>query len=549
MRHTWTWFGVSIVLTAFSLAGIATNASAAAPTLSVAPTQGNVDTPATLEGGGFSPGASVELVWQTMEGNRVSGSGYQEIFWPLGTVTADATGAIRFPFKVPFDLGGPSHRIEARLGKDVAATTNYTILRTAKIAPTSGPVGTTIELHMTGGGWTQFDNIVAVTYDNVFMGFQCSFNSQGNMTIWLPAAGKPGLHTIDVWPALYWGPDSGPTPWKIAHLSDGDQPTKIPKYHFEFMITEGPSVAALVAKDDSMPVSDAPPSAAAVLAQLKNVKEPTLALSADLLPTGHDFIVAGAGFAPGAAVKLEWKTVTVKTETKGDKNRGWNATPASRDLGTAVADAAGTFAAMLKVPEDFGGMHDIHAFVGDQKLAQTALQVKPRFEFLGPSVVKAGEKVTVGGYGLGYEKYTAVWSVLYDNQLHGWVSAFETQGKLTFDVYAVGEPGRHFIDVHEGSNGWPYLNLWESPWPWEPPAHFSFEIAPDVATVKSTDVSVVKASEGIVKADDGAKGTEGGAEAAKATDDAHADVPASPVALLAGLVIAVLVWRGRRRAM
>lgn len=540
---------IALVSLAAAIATLwAASAALAAPALSVSPAEGDAGTtPVVLTGSGFAPGAAVAIDWQTWEGNRVSGSGFVEIRWPLTALTADASGGFRFETVTPWDLGGTAHPIEASVGGEVVAEVNFTILRTAAITPTSGPLGTTITLHMTGGGWTQFDNIVAVTYDNAFIGFMCSFNSQGNMTLWLPASGGVGLHTIDVYPALYWGPDTGPTPWKIAHISAGDQPTVIPRYHFEFTVTdlngtvpqaagggatpgEGDSaggallglaaVAIVVAAALELPIRrtvrkprgalaaaavlmlvvgaafvGVPASGAAAgpasdppLTFMAAAGEPTLGLSTGLAPPGSDYTIQGSGFAPGAAVDLSWTTVIAKATKYNDKNKGWNLTPEVRPLATVTADTTGSFSLAQKVPFDFGGSHAIAASVGGAEVAMTSLMIQPTFEFVGPSHVKAGEKVTIRGYGLGYEKYTAVWSVLYDNQLTGWVSAFETRGNVTFEIYAVGAPGAHYIDIHEGSNGWPYLNLWESPWPWEPAQHFSFVIDAGVPPAAGTPV-------------------------------------------------------------
>lgn len=527
-------------LTAIVVAIWAASSALAAPALSVTPEKGHAGTtPMVITGSGFAPGDAVELTWQTWEGNRVSGSGFVQIVEPLATVTADSTGAIRLETVTPWDLGGPAHPIQAKVAGTVIAETNFTIERTATITPTSGPLGKTITLHMTGGGWTQYDNIVAVTYDNAFIGFMCSFNSQGNMTLWLPASGGVGLHIIDVWPALYYGSNPGPTPWKIAHLSDGDQPWAVPKFHFEFTITDLngtvpqstgsgvasgddslggaflglTAVAAVVAVGLEVPIRQTqrkargPAAAVALLMMVGGLAiiglpagvsagepasdpplffmaaagEPTLGLSTGLAPPASDYTIQGAGFAPGAAISLTWSTVSARTETYKDKNKGWNITPEVRPLATVTADSSGSFSLAQKVPFDFGGDHTITAMVGGSALAATALRIQPWFEFIGPAHVKAGEKVTVRGYGLGYEQYTSVWSVLYDNHLTGWVSAFEKRGNVTFEIYAIGAAGAHYIDIHEGSNGWPYLNLWESPWPWEPAQHFSFVIDPSGA--------------------------------------------------------------------
>jgi hypothetical protein len=520
----------------------------AAPVLTATPAEAPIQTPVVLTGSGFTPGAPMTLEWQTMVGNRVSGSGFAEVSWPLAAVTADAGGNVNFEFTTPADLGGPPHHLNLMDGDTLIASTQFTISRTAKITPSSGPLGTTIELHMTGGGWTQYDNIVTVTYDNAYIGYMCSFNTQGNMTTWFPASGGLGLHTVDVWPALYTGPSDGAMPWKLPHLSTGDQPWQPPMFHFEFTVTDmngtvpaqaaspppaagegpGPALLALAAAVGlgaaaiEWPIrrstrrARAPAVAAAALVVLAVLAAagtpaaaasaapegppimfmasgsvPALALSAGTATPGEPITVAGSGMPVSAAISLEWSTANVVTKADGEKFLGWNVTQATWSLGTVQTDAAGAFGLTIPTPYDYSGIHQISARSSGSLLASSGLVVVPRFEIAGPTHVKAGEKVTVRGYGLGYEKYSASWNVAYDNRLTGWVSGIEAHGNVTFFLYAVGSPGQHFIDVGEGAVGFPYLNLWESPFQNRPPAHLSFVIDGDgaarVAPAASSD--------------------------------------------------------------
>ena len=66
-------------------------------------------------------------------------------------------------------------------------------------------------VHLKGIGWTELDNGVAVTYDNAYIGFDCGFNSQGDVTMNLVATGAPGIHLIDIYPMIYQG--HGDPPW------------------------------------------------------------------------------------------------------------------------------------------------------------------------------------------------------------------------------------------------------------------------------------------------------------------------------------------------
>jgi len=216
----------------------------AEPTLTVTPSSGPVGTPVTVSGAGLPPGAGARLEWWTMEGNRVSGTGYAPVSWELGTATVDASGRLSFAFEVPSDLGGVMpHNITVVVGGEVLAEASFVLERSMSITPERGPEGTLIEFEMFGGGWTQVDNIVALTYDNAFIGYACSFTNQGHVSVWLQAVGAVGTHLIGVYPALYsgptsWDPKSNPEPYKHPFLNTADMPTAYEPEFFAFEITE-----------------------------------------------------------------------------------------------------------------------------------------------------------------------------------------------------------------------------------------------------------------------------------------------------------------------
>lgn len=538
-RRNWVWAALPIALLV-AMAGGAVGAA----TLSVEPSEGTIQTPIVATGSGYDPGQSVDIVWSTMVGNRVSGSGFEEARWNVGTATADPSGNLHFEFAAPSDLGGPPHPVLAMAGQDILAQTEFTVLRTAQITPSSGEAGTMIELHMTGGGWTQYDNIVAITYDNAYIGYMCSFNSQGNMTTWFPASGGVGLHSVDVWPALYWGPTDGPAPWKLPHLSMNDQPWMPPMFHFEFEITGDANVVTqeVGAAPPATPVDDTavpfyivagvllfaavamevpirarrklrgPVVAAAALMMLGSVgalaavpasadtgvsdtpiefmaagTDPAVLLPSATATPGQVLPISGVNLPANTELTLTWSTVEVQNQVNGEKFAGWQVTPSEWTLATVMTDGDGKFAFDLSTPYDFQGIHQLGVSLDGDSLASAGLIIEPRFEIVGPDHVKAGEKVTVKGYGLGYEKYSASWNVVYDNRLTGWSSGLESHGNTSFFLYAVGDPGTHFIDVGEGAVGYPYLNLWQSPFQNRPPAHMSFVIVGDDGTLPPPD--------------------------------------------------------------
>lgn len=216
-------------------------AEAAGPLLWVDPRSGPVGTPITVYGGGFPPESEVQLTWYRLVGNRVSGQGWNEEDVVSGEVTTDNRGAFRFALSALDDPGGP-HRIEARAFGGVSAATEFTITPSAfDIEPSSGPVGTVATIHLQGVGWTETANIYTVVYDNGYVGYACGFNSQGDVTIYLPMTGEPGWHFIDLYPGIYKGKDaSGVDNFRIPQLTYAhDHPgEKLPAFRFAFRITE-----------------------------------------------------------------------------------------------------------------------------------------------------------------------------------------------------------------------------------------------------------------------------------------------------------------------
>ena len=205
-------------------------------------TQGPVGTTVMLRGEGF-PGGSLEMVWQSYEGNRVSGRGYGPLDRVIGSVSVGRDGRIEAPVTIPDDLGG-LHGLMLRDGDRVLARAFFVIETSiASMTPASGPAGTPVTIHLKGVGWTEYDNIYVATYDNRYMGYACGFNSQGDVVINFTATGEPGQHIIDLYPGIYQGP---PTETQLLYrqpqltYADDHPGNKIPALRFAFEVTRGP---------------------------------------------------------------------------------------------------------------------------------------------------------------------------------------------------------------------------------------------------------------------------------------------------------------------
>jgi hypothetical protein len=208
--------------------------------LQLTPTQGPVGTPLTLTGSGFPANQSLSVVWQTMVGNRLAATGFEPREQVIDSVQSGPDGRVSLAINTPDDLGG-LHTLLLRAG-DQEVSRTYHVIETsiASISPASGPVGTTVTIHLKGVGWTEYDNIYTVNYDNAYMGYACGFNSQGDVVINFTASGDPGVHLIDLYPGLYDGPRDGQLLYRLPQLTYAtDHPgNTIPALRFAFAITD-----------------------------------------------------------------------------------------------------------------------------------------------------------------------------------------------------------------------------------------------------------------------------------------------------------------------
>jgi hypothetical protein len=217
-----------------------TEVKVANATLALSPTQGPVGTPAMLRGAGFSPNSSLQLIWQTSVGSRVSGLGFEPKENVLAQVKVGGNGRFEWPLRIPEDLGG-LHEIVVR-SRDRLVARAFFVIETSivSIIPKSGPAGTPVTIHLKGVGWTEYDNIYVATYDNAYMGYACGFNSQGDVVIHFTATGEPGEHLIDFYPGIYEGPAKEPQQlYRLPQLTYADDHpgNKIPALRFIFKVT------------------------------------------------------------------------------------------------------------------------------------------------------------------------------------------------------------------------------------------------------------------------------------------------------------------------
>ncbi len=474
---------------ALLVALVGTVAAETGPSIEVTPTVGQSGTPITVTGEGFPPGTEATIMWWTMEGNRVSGSGYEPVSWEMGKTTVGGDGSLTFNFDAPLDVGGTiPHKVSVMVDGVHLAETPFQLERKMTLSPTSGPEGTVIKFEMENGGWTQYDNIVAITYDNSFIGYACSFTNQGHIAVWFQAVGAVGTHIIGIYPSPWtgpndWDPKSNPTPWKHPALNVDDIPTMYEPEFFTFEITESArTTRSFLGGASDLREVNAGDSLAIVIADAVPIEDGTPHLT---VGNGGEGIVGGdipyalAGFPANARVVIRWDTRDGEAKVGGeynDKNLGWVFTETYATLGEVTVDANGRAVGKLKIPHDFGGEHILEAVVDEEVKATSTFMLLQRFT---AELNEDGTEVILHATGLGWEKYTAAWDVLYDAKLVGWVTAMTTRGTADVHIPVVGEPGLHTIEIHEGQNGFPFLNMHETSWPWTRVYRFAFTITDD----------------------------------------------------------------------
>lgn len=202
-------------------------------TLVATPAFAGIEQPITVSGQGFAPGKTYDLQWTTVTGNRVAAGTWEERARAVATAKADNSGRLVFNFNVPDDLGG-AHTIFVADG-DKKITGSFWLVPTAlPLSAQDVPAGTTITVHLKGVGWTETANIYHVVYDDNYVGYACGFNSQGDVTIYMPASGAPGWHFIDLYPGIYKGQETRPNDFRIPQLTYAeDHPGEdLPAFHF-----------------------------------------------------------------------------------------------------------------------------------------------------------------------------------------------------------------------------------------------------------------------------------------------------------------------------
>ena len=230
-----------------------------------------------------------------------------------------------------------------------------------------------------------------------------------------------------------------------------------------------------------------PPVQAQAIADSSSTKKPaasslkTVTLRHTNTPTpvpGTEIEAVAEGLPAGHRVDLLWQTVKGGWVVEDYYHfRGKKFSETSTSLGQAVIGEDGRLFAHLRIPEDYGGVHELVVSDNGTPLAQGGIEVSQSFE-ISPTEGPVGTPIEVRMKGLGWRTMESTWVINWDNQEVGWLSATDTRGTATARFRASGAIGEHHVRVYTGYMGQSYLNHEQAPNAYLPRPSFTFRITP-----------------------------------------------------------------------
>jgi hypothetical protein len=378
------------------------------------------------------PGKMVDLNWGTVTGGWVvedyyhfRGKKYSESTTKLGTFQVETNGNLNASFKIPEDYGGV-HEVTAAIDGKPVAQNGINVTQTFELSPTSGPVGTPIELKVKGLGWRTMESTWAVNWDNIELGWVSAAGARGSAVARFRAAGPVGDHVIK----LYTG-------WQgQSYLNYEQSPVaKLPRPQFTFHTTPGaPARETYAEAYQPQPV----PQTEVKLAGA------TLTLSPTQGAVGTHAMLRGEGLPRNSGLQVIWQTYV------GSRVSGSGFEPQENVIAQVKVRSDGKIAFPLNIPEDLGGLHAVALKDGDKELARAFFVIETSIVSITPKSGPAGTPVTIHLKGVGWTEYDNIYVATYDNAYMGYACGFNSQGDVVINFTAAGEPGLHIIDLYPG---------------------------------------------------------------------------------------------------
>ena len=382
---------------------------------------------------GLPASQTVDLNWSTVTGGWMiqddyyfRGRKYSETTVSLGKFPVSASGHLDATFTIPEDYGGV-HDVIASVNGKVVAQNGIEVTQSFEMTPSSGPIGTPIELRAKGLGWRTMENTWVVNWDNRELGFVTAAGTRGSAVARFRAAGPVGDHFLKIY-----------TGWQgQSYLNFQQAPNAyLPRPEFTFRTTAGPSSTSDAYADEYQPYSL--PEAELQVANGK------LSLSPIQGPGGTESKLRGEGFPANSNLDLFWQTYV------GSRVSGNGFASQEKLIAKVKVGKDGKIEFPLTIPEDLGGEHGIELRSNDKPLGRAYFAIETNIVSMEPASGPAGTPVTIHLKGVGWTEYDNMYAATYDNAYMGYACGFNSQGDVTFTFKAAGAPGTHLIDLFPG---------------------------------------------------------------------------------------------------
>jgi hypothetical protein len=383
-------------------------------------------------GKGFESNTELELIWQgfkgtwKVEGSNFNGRDFTDVMQSLAKVKTDASGSFQTTFTVPSGFGF-GHDVLVEKQNEIQNKSNFDVDMQVSMSPSSGPVGTPVNINAQGIGWRSLENSWEVIYDNKFTGWISSVTTGGIAHASIPAVGAPGKHIIQI--------IHGSATFPYMNMQQSPEPDR-PTWTFEFTVTAGAAIQPPSVQAQSLPIE-------------KGTVKPDStgpAIWTDILSgtVGTAVTLQGSGLPAGKQLDLLW------FHEVGSRVSGQGYSEASVSLGKVTVTAEGNIVFPFKTLDDLGGPHRIEVQDGGTKLAETSFTISPSAFALSPSSGPAGTTITIHLKGVGWTQTANIYTLVYDNAYVGYACGFNSQGDATVYLPATGEPGWHYVDLYPG---------------------------------------------------------------------------------------------------
>jgi len=173
--------------------------------MSLVPQDGVAGTAVSYSAAELMPGQSLLLKWQTdgsydttttPETVQYNRRQFSERDVTLDSVVVGGDGTVSGQFTVPEDFG-EVHNVLLTSDNTEVARAGFQERVQASISPSSGPIGTPIDIHVTGLAAKQFSGLtLAVRWDNAHTGLINGTLNHGTADALIRAAGPTGVHEI-----------------------------------------------------------------------------------------------------------------------------------------------------------------------------------------------------------------------------------------------------------------------------------------------------------------------------------------------------------------